>query len=140
MKTLEVVLELPGDGMLEASVEVPNSFIATAGNSLEEIETNLRQLLAEYLEHEGAGVDIDPSTVTFSYVYDLQAFFAEFEALKITSIAKAAGLNGSQLRQYATGKRYAKKSTVERIETAVHELGRKMASVVLASTKRIQTA
>lgn len=73
----------------------------------------------EYLE---MGFDL-PELNVVRRKFDIGAFFDYFP-LNVTQFAKFAGMNASQLRQYASCQRNPSKKTKERIENAIHSLGK----------------
>ncbi|HEV7382648.1 MAG TPA: hypothetical protein VGN64_22790 [Dyadobacter sp.] len=78
--------------------------------------------------------EVDPVTVQFQVGYDLTAFFEQFDFLKITKIAELSGVNGSLMRQYATGKKFPSAKQAKKIERAVKELARQLLKVQIYTT------
>jgi hypothetical protein len=133
MQKLKLIIE-KGDGEWWGRIEDKGNYLpVTVANSIEEVISNMRMLIQDYLENEGREDKfwgkIDPEKVVFEIRYDSQAFFEELVALKISSIAKRAGLNESLLRQYATGKKYPSAEQVKKLEDAVHQLGAELQKV-----------
>ena len=87
--------------------------------SLDKIEFTIRQLLKKH--HK-----LEPGEFEFKYKYDLTSLFEAFNYLKISSIARVAGVNGSLLRQYVTGAKQASPAQAKRIETAIHKIGNEL--------------
>ncbi len=138
-KKLTIILEKADDGSgfwARVDEDAGNYLPATFGETIPEVTNNMYELVEDYLENEGktdpawAGIT-SAKEITFEYTYDLQAFFEGFPALKITEIAAEAGLNGSLVRQYATGKKHASETQVKKIETAIHQLGKALLDVHL---------
>lgn len=106
------------------------------GTSLEEVTANLRDLVVDFLEHEGktrpewAGVL--ETDLTYAVEYDLTAFFDVFSAIKINATTDASGINQSLMRQYATGKKRPSERQAKRIEVAGRELGERLQRVSVA--------
>ena len=106
------------------------------GTSLEEVTANLRDLVVDFLEHEGktrpewAGVL--ETDLTYAVEYDLTTFFDVFSAIKINATTDASGINQSLMRQYATGKKRPSERQAKRIEVAVRELGERLQRVSVA--------
>src|ERR1700743_3682653 len=99
---IEVIIE-KNDGLLWGRVEnMGKQLLTPYGNSTEEVIENLKELVRDYLAHEGKKdkfwnkVDFDK--VDFEFRYDLQAFFAEHDYLKISAVAEYAGINPGLLR------------------------------------------
>ena len=132
---IEVIFEAK-DGLLWGIVENKGNFVATPyGKTKDEVITNLKELITAYQQNEGkkdrfwSKVNVDNMEVEL--YYDLQAFFKEFNELKISSIAKRAEINPSLLRQYATGNKYPSVGQAKKIQSAVHDLAKKLNQVTI---------
>ena len=134
-KTLTIILER-GDGELWGRIETPGCLLTTVGNSTNEVTANLRDLVADFLQHEGhqmaTWAGISEPEITYVYEYDLTAFFGVFQALKINAIADASGINQSLMRQYASGKKRPSERQARKIEIALRQLGSQLSHVSLA--------
>ena len=132
MKTLELILEKQ-EGEIWGRIDTPDFFYTTCGEKVEEIITNMRALLADYLVHEGVGnLDwhgIKADDIQFEVSYDLTAFFALFDELNMSAVAQRAGINKSLMRQYAAGVKRPAEKTVRKIEASIHELGKALQQV-----------
>jgi len=122
-KKLTLTIER-ADGVLWGRTEYDDNLLVESGETQEGLEASLKTLLHDF--H-----DLDPARVEFTVEYDLTAFFQEFDFLKITKVAELAGLNGSLLRQYVSGKRNPASTQARKIGTASHQLGGKLAGVHL---------
>ncbi len=133
--TLTIILE-KGDEELWGRVEAPGFLHTTVGSSVEEVTANLRDLVVDFLEHEGKDMaywkGVSESNITYQYEYDLTALFEVFNVLKINAVADSAGINKSLLRQYASGKKHPSERQAKKIETAVRELGQRLMHVTVA--------
>ncbi|MBA4851341.1 hypothetical protein [Emticicia sp. BO119] len=122
MKQETLILENGDDGLLWGRVLHEDDLIVDSAPTVEELQAKIKQLLFDF-----HGVE----EVQFELAYDLTSFFLFFDYLKISKIAAVAGMNPSLLRHYAAGSKAASKEQVAKIENAVHELGRQMASLKL---------
>jgi hypothetical protein len=111
-----------GDGALWGRVTYEDNLLVDEADSVEKLEAQMRQLLLNF--H-----DLDPDSYEFAIEYDLTAFFEQFDYLKITKIAELAGLNGSLMRQYATGKKFPSARQAEKIEGAIRQLAQQLSNV-----------
>jgi len=130
---LELVLE-KGDGEWWGRLEgVPGSALYTNGTSIEEVTENLRDLLADYLEHEGQEQQewrtISPDSVEFIYTYDLTAFAEAFDALQASVLAEKSGLEEALVQEIVNGTRRPSLEQARRIEAALHEVGQSLLQV-----------
>lgn len=135
-KHLTIILE-KSDHELWGRINVPGSFLlTTVGNTVEEVTANLRDLVHDFLEHEAKDVaeweGIAETNITYQYEYDLTAIFEVFDAIKMSAIAQAAGINQSLIRQYATGKKHPSERQAKRIEAAIRDLGNRLLHVTVA--------
>src|SRR3954449_8544187 len=80
-----------------AQVKAAGFLLTTQGDTLAGVLENLRDLLKDYLAHEGKNnpewQNIKLEAITFDCQYDLAAFFEHFKELKISAIAARAGIN-----------------------------------------------
>jgi len=124
-RKLAVVIEWI-DGGFGAYVKAPGFLFTTEGDSVEQVVRQLRDLVADYLRHEGRqspewqGIEADD--LHFDCYFDLKAFFEHFRELKISAIATRAGLNPNLVQQYVSGNKKASESQVKKLERAVQEL------------------
>jgi hypothetical protein len=136
MKTkveIPVIFE-KNEGELWGRIEGIGDFMpVTVGNSKDEIISSLKELIDDYKMNEGIHdknwLDIKFENVTFSFSYDIQAFFQSFNFLNQTKIAEVAGINPALLRQYASGVKHPSKEQALKIEVAIHKLARELESV-----------
>ena len=105
------------------------------GETVQALLQNIKDSIQDYIEHEGKEdkfwSKVDVNNIEFNISYDLQAFFEEFNELKISSIAERAGLNSSLVRQYATGSKYPSAEQAKKIESALHSLAKKLQEVAI---------
>jgi predicted RNase H-like HicB family nuclease len=135
MNPIPITLERSEGAFYARIADIGDFMLVTYGETIAEIEINMRELIIDYLENEGkndvAWRNIDAQTLQFIYNYDVQAFFEAFNALKITEVAQLSGLNASLLRQYAAGVKHPSEAQAKRIEQAVHILGHQLTQVVV---------
>ncbi|HLZ89330.1 MAG TPA: hypothetical protein VKQ52_18880 [Puia sp.] len=130
---IEVIIE-KNDGVLWGRVENMGDHLLTPyGESTNEVIKNLKELVRDYLAHEGKKDKfwnrVDINKVDFEFSYDLQAFFAEHDYLKISSVAEYAGLNAGLLRQYASGVKFPSQDQAKKIEDAIHYIGEELREI-----------
>ena len=138
MKKVNVIIE-KGKDALWGRIEGIGDFLpVTTGANINEVLSSLKMLIADYVEHEGQEdkkwKNIDPESLSFEIHYDLRAFFDEFDFLNASSIAAKANINRSLLSQYINGVKYPSDKQAKRVETAIHEMAKKMNSVSLVGS------
>lgn len=130
---IPVILE-KNEGELWGRIEGIGDFMpVTVGSSKDEVISSLKELITDYKNNEGLGdkywMEIEMEHVVFSFSYDVQAFFDEFDFLNQTKIAEMAGINSALLRQYASGVKHPSKEQALKIEVAIHKLARDLEAV-----------
>jgi hypothetical protein len=133
-KALPIVIEWM-DGGFGAYVKAPGFLFTTEGDSVKQVTDNLRNLIADYLNHEGSQVPewqgLEVADIQFHCVYGLRAFFEHFNELKISAIATKAGLNPNLVQQYVSGNKKASEGQAKKLEKAIHELASELKQVAL---------
>lgn len=126
MKSLEIILEKQDDEIW-GRVEAPGFFYTTAGESVDEIEKNLKELIEDFLENEGKTMPewagVTSNDIAFTYTSDLTAFFDLFNELKKGTVGSRAGINETLMRQYVSGIKHPSLQQAKKIEEAIHHLG-----------------
>lgn len=135
MRTLEVILEKQDDEIW-GRVEAPGFFYTTVGETVEEIENSLKELVDDFLENEGKDMaewaGVTPGNIAFTYTSDLSAFFDLFNELKKGAIGSRAGINETLMRQYVSGLKHPSLQQAKKIEEAIHHLGETLLRVSFA--------
>ena len=104
------------------------------GDTLEEAKRDFERFPQEYIEvSREAGKTLPPElnngNLEFEYVYDLSGFFAYYNFISPTKIARRIGINTSLMRQYALGGTYVSTSKKKLIENEIHSIGRELIAV-----------
>jgi hypothetical protein len=110
------------DGSLWGRVTYEDDLIVEQAQSVNELQEQMRTVLNDL--H-----GLDANSYEFELEYDLTAFFGEFDYLKITKVAEVSGLNGSLVRQYASGKKYPSAKQAMKIESAIKQLANDLLKV-----------
>lgn len=129
-ETIEIILE-KNDGLLWGRVETTGDFMPTPyGETKEQVITNLKELIKDYVTHEGAAdtfwSELDLNSLHVEFKYDLQAFFQEHDYLKISSVAEQAGLNPGLVRQYASGVKHPSLEQTNKIRNAIKKIAKEL--------------
>ena len=104
------------------------------GDTLKEAKLDFEKFPQEYIKiSKETGRTIPPElndgNLEFEYVYDLSGFFAYYNFISPTKIARRIGLNSSLMRQYASGGTYLSFNKKKQIENEIHSIGRELLSV-----------
>ena len=101
------------------------------GDTLEEAKQDFEKFPQEYIAtsiEAGKAIptELNDGNLEFEYVYDLSGFFAHFNFISPTKIARRMGINTSLMRQYALGSTYVGSSKKKQIETEIHNIGKEL--------------
>ena len=104
------------------------------GDTLEEAKRDFEKFPQEYIEiSKETGKAIPPElnngNLEFEYVYDLSGFFAHYNFISPTRIARRIGVNTSLMRQYALGCSYVSSAKKKQIENEIHNIGKELIAV-----------
>ena len=109
-------------------------FAMSYGDTLEEAKRDFEKFPQEYIEiSKETGKAIPPElnngNLEFEYVYDLSGFFAHYNFISPTKIARRIGVNASLMRQYALGCAYVSFTKKKQIEKEIHSIGKELLAV-----------
>ena len=102
---ISLIVENAKAGEVWGRVNYENDLLVESAENVEQLQIKMKELLLDF--H-----DLKPDAINFEISYDLSAFFENFAYLKISEIAKYAGLNASLLRHYVAGSKTASKVQV----------------------------
>ena len=125
--TFTIVFEIdPTDGEVSAWSDINGGLLTTIADGVDSAVMNIRLLIEDFRQNEWKNEpfwqDVDVSVLQFEYQYSLVGFFDAYKALKITEIAKLAGLNPALVRAYANGDKNPSSTQAKKIEEATHRL------------------
>lgn len=128
-----IVLSFDADGEVWGSCDVGDAGIHTFASSVEGVVANVRSQIEDFRQHEFKEElkwqDVDVNTLEFDFQYSLVDFFDQFSAIKISEIAKMAGINPALARAYANGDKNPSLAQAKKIEEAAHSLARSLLHV-----------
>ena len=134
-QNIEVLVERHYDGTYWGTTQNVPGVVSAFGASLDELKNNLKDAYESYLEValEQGEVWVEEVRLRTEWVFsmNMQALFDLVPEVKISAIARRAGINESLMRQYATGKAVVSEDRVRYIERTIHDLGRELQSVKL---------
>lgn len=125
MKNISLIIENAKDGEVWGRVNYEDDLLVESANNTEQLQIKMKELLSDF--H-----DLQPDAINFEISYDLSAFFENFAYLKISEIAKYAGLNASLLRHYVAGSKTASKAQVLKLQEAIRRVGTELIQVNFA--------
>lgn len=128
MKKVSVVIEKTGTGYSAYAEDIENAAVATTGNTLEELKSNILEVLNLYLEHVGKS-EITEKDLTFTL--DLPSFFEFYDVINVKALADDIPMNRSLLVQYIKGIKKPSPAQTNKILKGVQKVGRELASINL---------
>jgi len=136
MKKIRLVIE-KNDGLLWGRVEGKGWMPTPYGETVGEVIENLKELVADYVAHEGkndkAWNKINWNNVELELMYDLVVFFETFNYLNLSAVAGRIGINRTLLNHYKTGTKHPSASQAKKIENAIHALAAELERVQLVA-------
>lgn len=128
-----IVLTFDNDGEVWGSSDVDGAGIHTFADNVEGVVANVRGLIEDFRQHEWKDQpkwqDVDVNAIEFDFQYSLVDFFDQFSAIKISELAKHAGINPALARAYANGDKNPSLVQVKKIEEAAHRLAQSLLHV-----------
>lgn len=123
---LELILEKGEDALWGRIEALPGTLLTTSGATAEEVSANLRDLVADYFEHDAPQKSVVSELIEFDYTYDLTAFAGAFNALQLATVAEKTAIAEPLMQQFATGEKRPSPEQARRIEAVLHEVGQSL--------------
>lgn len=108
-----------------ASTLLDNNFIATEGNTFEELKSNILEAVNLSFEEKGFVYNIEE--IKFSY--DIESFFDFYKVINAKALSERIGMNQSLLAQYIKGNKKPSLTQTKRILKGVHQIGKELSEV-----------
>lgn len=132
MKKTLAIIEKDDNGYGVYTPDLKDSVISGSGKTVEAAKadflTAYKEVVDSYVEN-GESVPEELKNLTFEYKYDVSAFFNQFDCINASKFAALAGISPSLMRHYKLGDQYISKRQLEKIESAAHELGRRLMAI-----------
>ncbi len=120
MKKIEMIVERTKTGY---SAYAKKYAVATTGKNLEELKSNMIEVLS--LHFESGGVTEEKLKITL----DLPQFFAFYKVINAKALSERIHMNQSLLAQYIHGNKKPSPSQTQRILKGVQQIGRELAEI-----------
>lgn len=129
MKTVQVIIEHTGKNL---SAYIEGAPIITVGNSVKEIEANMQEAIALYLEDNPAPIDLLTGEFKLKFKLDVSTFINFYSSIFTkAALSRITGINERQLWHYAAGVRKPRPAQIKRIEEGLHNLANELSSIAL---------
>lgn len=129
MKTVEVIVEHAGRNL---SAYIEGAPIITVGNSMAEVEFNMREAIDLYLEDNPNPVDILSGEFELNFKIDAATFINYYSNIFTkAALSRITGINERQLWHYAAGVHKPRKQQIEKIQQGIRALTKELSSISL---------
>ena len=129
MKTVEVIVEHAGKNL---SAYIEAAPIITVGNSMAEVEFNMREAIDLYLEDNPNPVDILSGEFELNFKIDAATFINYYSNIFTkAALSRITGINERQLWHYAAGVHKPRKQQIEKIQQGIRALTKELSSISL---------
>ncbi len=132
---LSIVVEKAENSYQGRLVDEGHFAFYDSANSIDELETQLKEAFEDYLQFEGKDDEkwknVSIENVKFNINLDLTELFELFTMLNISKVADYIGINSSQMRQYASGKRNPSEKQALLIQNSIHKLADSLKRITL---------
>ena len=125
MKNIFVSVEKTSTGFSAGADKYP---VYTAGDSLEEIKSNIIDALNLYFKHNKKPL-IKEELIKLKF--DIPSFFEFYKVINAKALSERIGMNQSLLAQYSKGIKQPSEIQTKRILQGVQKLGKELASLNL---------
>jgi predicted RNase H-like HicB family nuclease len=134
MATTTALIERGKDGTYGIYTPDIEHTIIGEGSTVEEAKADFENSMIEVIQlykEEGKELPSELKGIKFLYKYDIASLFNYYDWINVSKFAKKAGINSSLMRQYRIGKTYISENQTEKIESALHALGKELAAINL---------
>ncbi|HTM66429.1 MAG TPA: helix-turn-helix transcriptional regulator [Flavipsychrobacter sp.] len=121
-KKLQLIIEKAENKQMGARIHYGEDLLTTTGASIEEVINSMKEQLEGFYQ-------LDTSKISFDIVYDIEAFFEQFDWINISDLARRCGINRVQLQQYKSGDKKPSEKQLQKIVDALHEMGTELINV-----------
>ena len=132
MKQIHVILEMGKDGYGVQFEELP--YVFGFGETVEAAKSDAKAAIESYIVALNRCNQPIPEILQDEYElvfeFDIEALLKYIDGtVTKTALAKASGINATQLSHYSSGLKKPRKAQLERIVAGLHKLGRDLLAV-----------
>jgi len=126
MKAMKVnVLVVKEKQGYSATAMVKKRFIATEGETFEELKSGILEALNLSFEDQDFTLTLDH----IGFEFDLESFFDFYRVINVKALSERIGMNQSLLAQYIRGNKKPSPNQLQKILLGVHQIGRELTEV-----------
>ena len=131
--TALAIIEKDGNGF-SVYTENLKTVLHGSGASVAEAKAEMlagyEDLIKMYAD-EGRAIRKELKDLSFTYKYDISAFFNAFDFLNASKFAERVGISPSLMRHYKGGNTYISPAQAKKIESGLHQIGKELLAVNL---------
>lgn len=127
MKTVEVIVEHAGKNL---SAYIEGAPVFTVGNSLREIEENIREAIDFYREGNANPCEVLSGEFELRFKIDAATFINCYSGIFTkAALSRITGINERQLWHYAAGVHKPRRGQIEKIQNGISSLVGELTSI-----------
>lgn len=118
---------LKEDSGYSATAKLKNSFIASEGDTFDELKNNCLEALNLAKSKSAKSYHLE----NLIFKFDVGSFFYFYRVINVKALSERIGMNQSLLSQYINGQKKPSSKQINKILTAVHQIGKELSEVQL---------
>lgn len=124
-KKIPIIIESVDEKGFWGRVYMEDNLIVDFSKTLDGLKKKMTKLLYDFHKL--------PSTkYAFEIQYDISGLFDDKKYLNASAVADRAGISRLMLRQYRSGHKFPTKEKLEKLESAIHEIGEELKALKIA--------
>ena len=124
-KKIAIIIETVDEKGYWGRVYFDDNLIVDFSKTIDGLKKKMTKLLLDFHKL--------PSTkYAFEIQYDISGLFDDKKYLNASVVADRAGISRLMLRQYRSGHKFPTKEKLEKLETAIHEIGEELKMLKIA--------
>jgi predicted RNase H-like HicB family nuclease len=132
--TIDLIVERSDDGYWVSVKGLPGCY--SFGKNISDALKNTYEAIDEHVKGLNESSDKIPEEflsrdLDFSIQFDMMSLFEAFPVINKTVLANYAGINASLLRQYSKGLAFAGSRQRDKIQQALHRIGKELLQINL---------
>ena len=129
MKTVEVIVEYAGKNL---SAYIEGAPVITVGNSIKEVESNMREAIELYLEDNDNPCELLSGEFELKFRIDTATFLNYYSGIFTkAALSRITGINERQLWHYAAGVHKPRPKQAEKIQHGIQSLTKELEAISL---------
>lgn len=129
MKTVEVIVEYAGKNL---SAYIEGAPVITVGNTIQEVEQNMREAIDLYLEDNDCPCELLAGEFELKFRIDTATFINYYSnVFTKAALSRITGINERQLWHYAAGVHKPRRKQAEKIQHGIQTLSKELEAIRL---------